>query len=66
MILRLPPDVPTPPPEIDGLLNRWLSADLIGPAEPRRLVIGGYMARATGEQEFGPLGVADVFELVEP
>ena len=66
VIIRLSPEVAHPPPEAEGLLNRWLSPDLVGPAEPRRIALGKYLARATGEQEFGPCGVADVFELVKP
>ena len=66
VVIRLAPGVPPPPPDIQALLGQWLSYAGVGPAEPRRILLGEYMARATGEQEFGPDGVADVYELVKP
>ena len=66
VLIRLAPGLPPPPPEVQDLLDRWLTCDLVTPAEPRRILLGEYMARATGEQELGPDGVADVYELVKP
>ena len=65
VLIRLAPGVPPPPPDIQALVGRWLSYG-VGPAEPHRIMLGEYMARATGEQEFGPDGLADVYELVKP
>ena len=65
-VIRTAPAVPHPPPEVAALLDRWLSGDMVRSAEPRRVKLGEYMARATGEQEVGTLGVADVYELVRP